>query len=114
MLASGLPEEWIRPGRTVEVRHAPTSHGILPGYALVCFPGGMAMRLLSAEKLANRGRGPVIAPGDLANPPGGLKWRIPGTRRIRQIIVDRERRKEIPPDRTLSLPPAFREVRILW
>ena len=113
-LAPGLPGAWMRPGDAVDVRHLPTAFGILPGFVLASFPNEMALRRLSAERVANRGRGPVIEPRDLARPPGGLRWRVPGTRRIRQVLVDGVRLAEVPADRVLFLPMEFREVRVAW
>jgi hypothetical protein len=113
-LAPGLPAAWLRPGDTVDVRHLPTAFGILPGFVLASYPNEMALRRLSAERVANRGRGPVIDPANLARPPGGLRWRVPGTRRIRQVLVDGVRLAEVPADRVLFLPAGFREVRVSW
>jgi hypothetical protein len=104
----------MRPGDVVDVRRIPTYFGILPGFVLASAPSELALRRLTAERIANRGHGLVIDPRDLARPPGGFRWRIPGTRRIRQLIVDGMRLREIPPDRTLVLPESFREVRVTW
>jgi len=113
-LAPALPAAWMRPGDIVDVRHVPTAFGILPGFVVATYPNETALRRLSAERVANRGRGPVIAPEDLAHPPDGFRWRVPGGRRIRQVRIDGVRVEQVPADRVLVLSEGFREVRVEW
>lgn len=113
-LASALPADWVKPGSVVDIRHAPTAYGILPGFALRATPAGLELRRVTAEQLAFRGRGPKIPPDRVAQPPEGYRWRISGKRRIRQVRVDGTTRSAIPADRIVVLSPDFRRAFIGW
>jgi len=113
-LASAVPEEWIRPGKLVEIRWAPTAWGIFPGYALVASPSRLSLRRLKSAGTTGRGRGPVVKPGELAHPPGGYRWRVAGTRKIRQVLVDGSRLREVPADRVIVLGEDFRQATVTW
>ncbi len=113
-LAPVLPADWAKPGAVVDIRHAPTAFGILPGYALRASPGGLELRYVTPEQIAFRGRGPRIDPAAVAAPPAGYRWRIPGRRRIRLVRVDGVTRRDIPADRVVVLPPDFRRAFAGW
>lgn len=113
-LASAVPEEWIRPGKLVEIRWAPTAWGLFPGYALVASPSRLSLRRLKSAGTTGRGRGPVVKPGELAHPPAGYRWRVAGTRKIRQVFVDGVRLRDVPADRVIVLGEDFRQASIVW
>lgn len=101
-LTPWVPGEWVKPGRRLEVKDAPTRFGTFPGYSLVSSPQGVDFTLLRPSEEA------------AFSPPGGVRWRIPGGRVIRQITVDRTRLEEIPQDRWIDLPAGVRRVRVFW
>jgi hypothetical protein len=115
LLTSGLPDEWIRPGCRVEVRQAPTRFGRLPGASLLCSPRGMMMRLLPPSVPRRRGRRPKAEPEQpVYAPAGGIRWRVPGSRRIRQVEVNGVRLREAPADRMIPLPPGKAVAAVTW
>jgi len=113
-LATGIPEQWTAPGFMLDIRYVPTAFGILPGYSLTISPLSMEMRIFKANEPARRGRSIQIKPGDVADPPGGLKWRVPGTRRIRRLVVDGRLAREVPADRWITLDRDTRRVSVIW
>ena len=114
LITAGIPAAWATPGGQLEIKMAPTRFGTLPGYSLVASPGGLTLRLYRPEQLARQGRGPVLDPAQVARPPGGLRWRVPGTRRIRALAVDGGRVRTLPADRWVALPEGARKVSVSW
>ncbi len=103
LLTPGLAARWAKPGRHIEIKQAPTWFGTFPGYSVVSSPRGITLRLM-------RGQGS----GESYQPPGGIRWRVPGRQPIRQLTVGRRRIKEIPPNRWIHLPPGVRQVGVVW
>lgn len=114
MLASGVPAEWIDPGRRLQIRHAPTEFGVVPGFSVISSPRELVMRMYNFEQLARLERRPTPTGLALADPPAGYRWKIPGTRAIGRILIDGKSLGEIPENRTLELPVDFRSVRVIW
>ena len=114
LLATGLPEQWTAPGFMLDIRYIPTAFGILPGYSLTISPLSMEMRIFKANEPARRGRSIQIRPGEVADPPGGLRWRVPGTKRIRRLVVDGRLAREVPADRWILLDRETRRVSVIW
>ncbi len=103
VLTPALPAEWVRPGRHLEIKQAPTWFGVFPGFSVTSSPRGLALRLMKGSATS----------GDFS-PPGGICWRIPGTRAIRRLTVARQRVSDIPADRVVRLPEGTREVSVVW
>lgn len=114
MLASGVPAEWVDPGRRLQIRHAPTEFGVVPGFSVISSPRELVMRMYSLEQLARLERRPTPTGLILADPPSGYGWKIPGVKPIARILINGKALAEIPEDRTLELPANFRSVRVIW
>ncbi len=114
MLASGVPADWVDPGRRLQIRHAPTEFGVVPGISVISSPRELTMRMYSFEQLARLERRPTPTGLVVASPPSGYRWKIPGAKPIGRVLVDGRSLAEIPEDRTLELPVNFRSVRVIW
>jgi hypothetical protein len=114
LLATGIPEQFTTPGFMLDIRYVPTTFGVFAGYSLTISPLSMELRIFKANEPARRGRSIQVREGDEADPPGGLKWHVPGTRRIRRLVVDGRLAHEVPSDRWINIDRDTRRVSVIW
>jgi hypothetical protein len=94
-IAPAVPPAWLKPGNQVEIKNAPTRHGLL-GFAVTARESGFVLNINQAPAA-----------------PGGCRWCVPGKRRIGKLVID-GKAADIPADRCVVIPEGVRRVAVIW